>query len=203
MDKCIPLEALGTLETLSPDDPIRRHADACPRCSAAVTAYREFLRADAPRGANVGDADRRLARFIGERVEGVETPRPSRVRLPNLRWAVAAAVMVVGAALIAKQMDRSDGVVLRGEPRAELSVLAPRTLADGSVELGWNALNDADQYQVVLLRGDLIEVARMVPTTELRATVNRASLPDDVVRWQVVALREGAIIVESTPQELP
>ena len=203
MDKCIPIEALGTLETLSPDDPMRRHADVCPRCNAAMTAYREFLRAEAPRGANVADADRHLARFIGERVEGVEVAPPARFRWPNLRWAVAAAVVVVGASLIAKQMDRGDGVVLRGEPRVELTVLAPRTLADGSVELGWNAVKDADQYQVVLLAGDLSEVARMVPTTELRASVNRSALPHDAVRWQVVAFREGAVIVESTPQELP
>jgi len=133
----------------------------------------------------------------------VEVAPPARFRLPYLRWAVVAAVVVMGAALIAKQMDRGDGVVLRGEPRVELSVLAPRTLADGSVELGWNAVKDADQDQVVLLRGDLSEVARLVPTTELRATMNRSALPQDAVRWQVAALREGAVIVESTPQELP
>ncbi len=203
MDKCIPIEALGTLETLSPDDPMRRHADVCPRCSAAMTAYREFLRAEAPRGARVADADRHLARFIGERVEGVEVAPPVRFRWPNLRWAVAAAVVVVGATLIAKQMDRGDGVVLRGEPRVELSVLEARTLANGSIELGWNAVPDADQYQVVLLRNNLTEVARMVATTELRATLDRSSLPSDAVRWQVAAFREGAVIIESTPQELP
>ena len=204
MDRCIPLEALGTLEALSPDDPIRRHAEACPRCSAALAAYREFVRADSPRGADVADADRRLASFISERVEGVEKLHRARFRLATpFRWAVAAAVMVAGAAIIAKQMDSSDRVVLRGEPRVELSVLAPRTLADGAVEFGWSAVPDADQYQVVLLRKDLTEVARMVPTTELRATLDRSSLPSDAVRWQVSALREGAIIVESTPQELP
>lgn len=203
MDRCIPLEALGTLEALSPDDPIRRHSDACPRCSAALAAYREFLRADSPCGADVTDADRRLAAFINERVEGVEKSRRAPFRIPTFRWAVAAAVIVVGATIIAKQMDSSDRVVLRGEPRVELSVLAPRTLADGAVEFGWNAVPDADQYQVVLLRKDLTEVARMVPTTELRATLDRSSLPSDAVRWQVCALREGAIIVESTPQELP
>jgi hypothetical protein len=203
MDRCIPLEALGTLEALSPDDPIRRHAHTCPRCSAALTAYREFLRAGSPRGADVADADRRLASFISERVEGVEKLHRARFRMPTFRWAVAAAVIVVGATIIAKQMDSSHRVVLRGEPRVELRVLAPRTLADGAVEFGWSAVPDADQYQVVLLRKDLTEVARMVPTTELRATLDLSSLPSDAVRWQVSALREGAIIVESTPQELP
>jgi hypothetical protein len=203
MDKCIPIEALGALEALSPDDPIRRHADQCPRCSAALTAYREFLRAEAPRDADVNDADRRLASFISERIEGVEKVHHARFRVSPLRWAVAAAVMVAGAAIIARQMDSPDAVVLRGDPRVELSVLTPRTLANGSIELGWNAVPDADQYQVVLLRKDLTEVARMVATTELRATLDRSSLPSDAVRWQVAALREGAIIVESTPQELP
>lgn len=203
MDRCIRLEALGTLDALSPDDPIRRHADACPRCSAALAAYSEFLRADSPRGADVADADRRLASFIAERIEGVEKVHHAHFRVSPFRWAVAAAVMVAGAALIAKQMDSSDRVVLRGEPRVELNVLEPRTLGDGSIEFSWNSVPDADQYQVVLLRKDLTEVARMVATTDLRATLDRSSLPSDAVRWQVAALREGAIIVESTPQELP
>ncbi|HEU4929692.1 MAG TPA: hypothetical protein VFU38_07660 [Candidatus Krumholzibacteria bacterium] len=203
MDRCIPIEALGTLDALSPDDPVRRHAEACPRCSAALAAYREFLRADSPRGANIADADRRLARFINDRVEGVEKVHHGRFRLPTFRWAVAVAAVIVGATVIAKQMDRSDRVVLRGEERVDLSARAPRTLADGSVEFGWNAVPDADAYQVVLLREDLTEVARMVATTELAATLSRSSIPSDAVRWQVVALREGAIIVESTPQELP
>ncbi len=203
MDNCIPMEALGTLEALSPDDPIRRHAGACPRCSAALAAYRQFVIADAPRGADVDDADRRLASFIGERIEGVEKVHHTRFRVSPFRWAVAAAVIIAGAAIIVKQMDSSDRVVLRGEPRLELNVLAPRVLADGSVELGWSAVPDADQYQVILLRKDLTEVARMVPTTELRATLDRSSLPSDAVRWQVSARREGASIVESTPQELP
>ena len=82
-------------------------------------------------------------------------------------------------------------------------MLEARTLANGSIELGWNAVPDADQYQVVLLRNDLTEVARMVATTELRATLDRSSLPSDAVRWQVAAFREGAVIIESTPQELP
>jgi len=203
MDKCIPIEALGSLDALSPDDPIRRHAVACPRCSAAVVAYREFLRADSPRGADVADADRRLASFINERIEGVEKVHRAPFRFPTFRWAVAAAVMVAGAALIAKQMDSSDRVVLRGDERVALSVQARRTLADGSVEFSWNAVPDADAYQVVLLREDLTEVARMVATTDLGATLDRSSIPSEAVRWQVTALREGAIIVESTPQELP
>jgi len=203
MDKCIPIEALGTLEALSPDDRIRLHADACPRCSAALAAYREFVLADAPRHADVSDADRRLASFISEQIEGVEKGHHARVRVSPFRWALAAAVVVAGAAIIAKQMDSPDGVVLRGEPRVELSVLEARTLANGSIELGWNAVPDADQYQVVLLRNDLTEVARMVATTELRATLDRSSLPSDAVRWQVAAFREGAVIIESTPQELP
>ena len=203
MDRCIPMEALGTLDALSPDDPMRRHAETCPRCSAAMTAYREFLRAESPRGADVHDADRRLARFITERVEGVAQTQSARFRWPVMRWAVAAAVVVVGATIVAKQMDRSDGTVLRGDERVELSTLAPRTLADGSVELSWDAVPDADRYQVTLLRKDLTEVARMVATTELRATLDRASLPSEAVSWQVSAFREGAVIVESAPQALP
>ncbi len=205
MDRCIPMEALGTLDDLGADDPIRRHVNECARCGTALAAYHEFLRADSPRGADVADADRRLASFISERIEGVEkaSVRTPRFHFPTFRWAVPVAVVVVGAVIIARQMDSSDRVVLRGDERVELSVQAPRTLADGSVEFSWSAVPDADAYQVILLRDDLTEVARMVPTHELRATLDRSGFPPDAARWQVAAFREGAIMVESTPQDLP
>ena len=64
MHGCIPMEALGTLEALGPEDPRRLHVEHCARCSAMLAAYREFVRANTPQTANTRDADIRLARRI-------------------------------------------------------------------------------------------------------------------------------------------
>ena len=59
MDDCIPMEALGTLD--ASDESQRRHLERCARCSAMVVAYREFMRAEAPKAARVREADAREA----------------------------------------------------------------------------------------------------------------------------------------------
>ncbi|HXV15095.1 MAG TPA: hypothetical protein VEC56_12885 [Candidatus Krumholzibacteria bacterium] len=210
MDACIPMEALGTLDTLGPDDPRRRHVERCARCSAMLVAYREFLRADAPRNAHVGDADTRLAAFIKERIEGIEAtagaPRKPRGRwfeMPSFRFAAAAAVMVVIAGVVAQQMRGPDEPVVRGETRTVVTLDAPRVLADGAIALSWTSVPDADSYQVVLLRDDLSEIVRTPATHEQSLTLDRGSLPSDATRWQVAAFREGAVAAESTPEALP
>ncbi len=207
--ECIPMEALGTLETLGPDDPARRHADTCPRCGAMVFAYREFVRAEAPTGANVRDADARLAAFIAERVDGIATTGASRrphrrwFEMPTFRFVAAAAVMVVVAGVVAKRMQSPEQAVLRGDPRVILTLEAPRTLGDGSIELRWSAIANADAYQVVLLREDLTEVARMLASGERELTLTRDAIPAGATHWQVTALREGGVLTESAPEALP
>ncbi len=209
MDGCIPMEALGTLDALGPDDPMRRHVEQCPRCSAMRVAYREFVRADAPKSAHVRDADARLAAFIAERVEGVEVSgAPHRARgrwfeMPTFRFAAAAAVMIVLAGAVAKWMQAPDQDVLRGGPRIVLTLETPQALSDGTLALRWTSVPDADAYQVVLLRDDLSEVARMPATDQREFTLDRSTLPADATHWQVTALREGAVATESSPEALP
>ncbi len=210
MDACIPMEALGTLDALGPDDPRRRHTEQCARCSAMLVAYREFLRADAPRHAQVGEADARLAAFIKERIEGVEAtagaPRKPRGRwfeMPTFRFGAAAAVMVVIAGVVVQQRQGSDEPVVRGDARTVVTLGAARVLSDGAVALSWTSVPDADSYQVVLLRDDLSEVMRLPATGEESALIDRGSLPADATRWQVAAFREGAVAAESTPEALP
>jgi hypothetical protein len=203
------MEALGTLDALGPDDPMRRHAEQCARCSAMWTAYREFVRADAPKSAHIRDADARLAAFIAEKVEGVEAsgaPRRARGRwfeMPTFRFAAAAAVMVVLAGAVAKWMQSPEQDALRGDPRIMLTLEAPRALSDGSLELRWTSVPDADAYQVVLLREDLSEVVRMPATDQREFTLDRSAIPAGATHWQVTALREGAVATESTPAALP
>jgi hypothetical protein len=203
------MEALGTLDALGPDDPKRRHVELCARCSAMQVAYREFIRADAPANADIRDADARLAAFIKERVERAEVagaPRRSRGRwfeMPTFRLAAAAAVMVVVAVTVTKQVQKPESTVVRGDPRIVLTLEAPRVSSDGSVELRWNSVPNADAYQVVLLRDDLSEILRIPVTGYDHMTLDRSALPADATQWQVTALREGAVAAESTPEAFP
>jgi hypothetical protein len=211
MDGCIPMEALGTLDALGPEDATRRHAETCARCSAMWVAYREFLRADTPRNARGDDADTRLAAFIKQRVEGVEIaggPRRARGRwfeIPMMRFAAAAAVLLVAAVAVTQWLpgsSDSEETALRGDPRIVVTLETPRALADGTVELKWTSVPDADAYQVVLLREDLTEIVRMPATGEHVITLDPSGIPADATRWQVTALREGAVAAESTPARL-
>ncbi len=210
MDGCIPMEALGTLDTLGADDPARRHLERCARCSAMLVAYREFVRAEAPARASVHDADARLAAFIAQHVdaravEGSGASRRPRGRwfeMPSFRFAAAAVVVLVAAIAITRWLPSSNETVLRGDPRVVLTLEAPRVLSDGSLELEWMSVPDADAYQIVLLRDDLSEVVRIPAGGEHRMIIERAAVPADATHWQVAALREGAVVTESTPELL-
>jgi hypothetical protein len=81
MNECIPVDQLGRLHQMSEDDPRRRHAAQCPRCSSLLFAYEEFVRADLRAEANVAGAEARLARFIAEHVE--ETPQERSPGTPS------------------------------------------------------------------------------------------------------------------------
>lgn len=212
MDGCIPMEALGTLDALGPEDPRRRHAETCARCDALWVAYREFVRADVPRKGRIDDADTRLAAFIKQRIEGVEMAGGSRrvrgrwFEMPTWRFAAAAAVLVVAAVAVTQWLPGSRGYedpAVRGGPRIVVTLDAPRALADGTVELKWTSVPDADSYQVILLREDLTEVVRMPATGEYAITLDPSALPAGATRWQVTALREGAVAAESAPERLP
>lgn len=210
MDECIPLEVLGTLGTLDAEDPRRLHIERCARCSAMLVAYREFVRADSPERAHVRDADKRLAAFIAERVEGVETgvgaprrPRGRWFQLPTFRFiATTAALLFIAVAVTQFLPGSREGVVLRGGPHAGFSLEAPRVLDDGAIELGWAPVANADMYQVTILGTDLSEVFRMPATSETRVTLDTRTLSAEATRWQVTALREGGVVAESTPAAL-
>src|SRR5262249_55667253 len=159
MKECIPVDQLGTLKQLSDDDPRHRHAASCPRCSSLLFAYEEFVRADAVDGANPVTAEMQLSRFIATNVEqkqperGSGTPRPSRGRWFDFSIlgvaAVAAAVILV--AVFLWQPWETKSIVYRGEQKVQFSGLAATRAADGSVDVRWGAVTNADAYRVTIL----------------------------------------------------
>jgi len=214
MNECIPVEQLGALKQLSEDDPKRRHAAACPRCSSLLFAYEEFVRADQRAnqraGANVAEAEARLARFISEHVEAAPQerisgmPRPQRGRWFDVSFlrmvTVAAAVLIAAVALVRWQPWESKSIVYRGEPSLQFGGLAAARAADGNVDLRWNAVTNADAYRVTILGADLSEVTRLDPAPSLTARLVPGA---NAYYWQVTALQEGAEILTSEPQRLP
>jgi hypothetical protein len=208
MNECIPVEQLGTLEQLREDDPKRRHAATCPRCSSLLFAYEEFVRADTVEAADPVAAEMQLERFIADHVEAAPpqrvsgSPRPGRGRwfeFSMLRVAaIAAAVILAGVFLW--QPWETKPIVYRGEPSAQFSGLAATRAADGNIDVQWNAVKGADTYRVTILGEDLAEIMQMDPTSKLSA---RFTAGTSAYYWQVTALQEGAEIFTSDPQRLP
>lgn len=207
MNECIPVDQLGTLKQLNADDPRRRHAASCPRCSSLLFAYEEFTRANERADANVLEAEMHLARFIAKQVEETPPVRSSGAPRRGGRWfdfsmlrlaAIAATVMLV--AVVVWHPWQSKEIVYRGEASARFTGLSAAKDAEGRVAMHWNAVKNADSYRVTILAQDLGEVTRLAPVTDLGAQVAPGS---NAYYWQVTALLEGAEILTSDPQRLP
>jgi hypothetical protein len=215
MNECIPVERLGTLESLPAADPMRRHAAVCPRCNALVFAYGEFVRAGLADGADARSAEARLDAFIATHVErrpaGAGATRQRRgLGAPRVRLqqAVAAAAAIAMIAIVVHRWHSglSDGVVLRGSPAAVLSVEPAVREADGHVRLTWRARGGADAYTVSVLAADLSVIQRLGPTRDLTMDVDPGALPPGASHAAflvVSALREGDVVAESAPLALP
>lgn len=213
---CIPVEALGTLDALPADHPMRRHAATCPRCSSLLFAYAEFARAEDVEGADPADAERRLDAFIEREVERgragaapvTGAPKPGRGRwfdVPVFRFAAVTAAIVLAAVVVWQwQPWGRDEIVYRsgaGGAAGAIAVETPRVLEDGALELAWSEVPGADAYEVALLGPDLAELA-LFPVrgaTSLRVDATRAA---GAAYWQVGALREGGVIANSAPEPL-
>jgi hypothetical protein len=214
MNECIPVEQLGALKQLPADDPRRRHAASCPRCSSLLFAYQEFIGAGVVEEANPTAADLHLARFIETHVESAPpervsgAPRPGRGRwfdFTFMRVAVAAAAVVLVAVVFVRwQPWESKPIVYRGESAAQFTGLGAKAAADGVVDLRWDAVKGADAYRVTVLARDLSEITRLAPASGLAARFDaRSSTSPAPYYWQVTALSEGAEILTSDPQRLP
>ncbi len=212
MNECIPVDELGTLDQLSADDPRRRHAQACPRCSSLLFAYEEFARANERAGARVTDADAQLARFIAEQVDGTPprrvagAPRPARGCWFDFSIARATAVAAVAilVAVCLWQPWQSKEIVYRGEASVHFTGLRATTAGDGAVDLYWDGVKNADAYRVTILEQDLEEITRLEAGNALSAHLDSGTSGTPApYYWQVTALADGAEIMTSDPQRLP
>lgn len=217
---CIPPEDLERVAALPPDDPLRRHVAACPRCSALLDTYALFVdpgaAADAP---HVAVADARLTAFLAREIGGAPAPaRPAPARGswlerrfgPALRPALAfgaIAIVVAGIALWPRAAGHAPSEALRGGPGVPAPVVREARLDATGLRVAWSAAPGADDYEVRVYSAELAELARMNANGDTVLTVSPPALTFRVVPGQpllvrVFALQGGAVLADSPPVPL-
>lgn len=206
---CVGVEQIGSILELAEQDPKRRHAESCPRCSALLASYQDFMKAEPGPGSNPQGASAHLQKVLREEIEGAQKTSPlTRNRFFILRpaWGALVLVLALGSfVLIRVGPDGPEQQVLRGGSTdgAPLSLSQPGFLDDGSVRFSWEPLEEADQYQVVLYESDLTELTRSEPAAETEVVLSPRQLggaaPGSALVWRVIALQGGDEIDRSAP----
>jgi hypothetical protein len=210
---CLDVDRIAEVGAVPEGHPLREHVANCPRCQSLWLSYQSFMKADLGGAARAGEARATLEESIRRRAAAsgrawppvslsARRPRWSGWLRPALVTAVAAALT-----LTAITLWRGDGEqpVLRGVEDARWLLAAPRPL-DGRIEFEWQAVEDADAYELVLYDDALNEVYRSGTVTATTATVLREALPGVAdgasLTWRVLALRAGDVISTSPPSSL-
>lgn len=222
-DRCFGPEDLDDLLALADDDPRRRHLDGCPACRSLLASYRKYLDpGDLPSDARKDEAELALLSFIDERILGEEPAVDSgehasfslRRLLDSLRGPALAPALILIVALAvvtilwstrdAMRPERRSGIVrdLPMEENASGALNPVAELREGTVELAWQAVEDADGYRIQILSVDLSTVREIDAGDALVASLEPAG--DGEPRfWRVIALKHGSEIARSTLISLP
>lgn len=195
----------------------RRHLEKCAECRVTLDQYRSFLSRDTvPAGADRQDAHSRLGAFLAREVEGrpVAMPGPAAGSSPQRvlrRWSpvLIAACLVCLAVLVNydgnDQQGRPSGIVRDGAEN-ESVFTSDETATPEGFGLRWQALNEADSYQVVVLDAAMIEIERLTVDQSAEHRLDRADHPwlqtKGPFLWYVAALRDGDEIARSSVRTL-
>jgi hypothetical protein len=220
--RCPEMDELAGVTRRPETDPLRVHADGCPRCRAQLALYRRFLEPGvAPEGADLGDARHRMRGALeGAGAIHPASPRPGRGNSAFLRardlflrpaWKPALGVAGLAAVLLLAWRGVGDLVpggardpVLRDRvttPGTAPVLAEPRRNADGSVTFRWSLSAGADAYEVILFGTDLEEKTRFAVGADLSFTLDpaRAALLGTAPFCAVSALKGGDEIGRSAP----
>ena len=208
---CIDVEDIGAVLALPPDDPVRLHVEACPRCKSLVASYRSFVDGKSTEGADLervrGMLDARI-RADASRWKPAKEPARANWWQALLRPAplIAAGLIVIAAAVFwSKSREPETSSLRESTPQVESFALEPAKIAaDGSLELNWSPMSGADQYQVRLYGPDFSEIFRSANTATTSLSINpdrfAAKLPPTLdLTWRVYALSQGDVIATSPP----
>ena len=180
-DRCLNLEEIALAAEADAGDDLRRHLDRCGRCQALAASLDLFRRdGELPAGADpadLADADDRLADFLEREVAAPAAPaapvkldfqrtRRSRKSTGPLLWAAAAVLaFAVGIPVLIQQGPAPEEKIRlradQGASRSTWEVFEPARLDDGTVRVGWAALESVTRYEIVLLDGRQTEAGRI------------------------------------------
>lgn len=218
---CPDLMELAGAEGLPSSHPLSLHLRECGRCRASLKALNTFL-SEADEGEvptdELSDADDRLAAFLDRGLAVSESPAVAdsagvRFFLSRHRsWLAAAAVIVVAVGVWlagprSMMPDIRDGDELRGDtarPAGSMATVSVLEDQSGNLLVRWEAVEGAQDYQVILWTDALVEIVRLAPGPETSRHVSLASAggPPPVF-LSVIALQGGREIHRSELVPLP
>lgn len=213
---CLAPDRIAEAAGLPPDHPVSKHVRDCPRCSALLLEYHDFVAAtDVPEGADVEDAAKRLSAGIAGLVRPHESAVPRSVRAASFgsrlaawwagpaRWPAlaTAALALVAAGWWAMRAPDPEQDHWRGG--AGGATLEWRAVAVGNeaLVLHWTSVPEASLYGVTLLGPALEPRAELPLTTDTTALLERAqwpaSAPGETLYVRVDAMRDGSVLAMS------
>lgn len=213
---CLSPDRIAEAAGLPPDHPVSRHVRDCPRCSALLLEYHDFVAAThVPEGADVDDATRRLSAGIARLVRPRETAAPRTARASSFgsrlaawwtgpaRWPAlaTAAVAVVAVGWWTMRTSPPDEGAWRGGE--QVPTLEWRAVASGdeALALQWSSVPGASLYGVTLLGPSLEPRAELPLTADTTALLERAqwpaSAPGETLYVRVDAMRDGSVLAMS------
>ncbi len=213
---CLAADRLHELPSLPPEHPMMQHVRQCPRCSAMLLEYNDFLAAtDVPAGADLVAAEHRLkgavAEILAPEADARTHPRATEslgkrlatwwagpARAPALAFATLA---VVAAGVWSVRSPAPDPDALRGgvhHPSLEWRAVA---IGSEALALHWSSEPTATLYAVTIL-GPALETRFELPLTAgTSATLARSAWPafatGETLFVRVEALRDGDVLSTS------
>jgi len=129
-------------------------------------------------------------------------PSVFHFRSPYVRASLALAACLLLFFSLSDIWNRPDGdtILLRSDdptqPKEDLALDEPKYLSNGSVELSWQPILEADSYIVVILNAELDEVARQPAVSSSPLLLDISHLEDLLgepgnYAWYVIALKNG------------
>jgi hypothetical protein len=180
MSSCLRREELAALAAVPPGDSRRSHVDACPRCSARLLSYQQFLAPEAlPSSARAAQSSAVLEEVLRKEILGRAAPgavaqehrdgvrRWGRLRAllwrPILRpvWAVAVIAVITGVAFQVRPWDRHPDHLRGASPVAPPTIQAESRITPEGILLSWVRPPGTTRSLVVLRSADLSELARV------------------------------------------
>ena len=212
---CPNVDDLPILLDLEVDDPTRRDAESCPRCSAILEAHEAFIRAEPQPGSNPEEAMRTISfalrealtptAVVPEPAEEEEKPSFSFRWLLQPRFAMAAAAVTVLVVSTVWFSTTRDGVPIERsvKPSGAITVESAAIADDGSLAVHWTAHPRAHEYQVAIYDASLETIAALQPVTGTQLSIPPEYLPPlsaGLVYVRVRVLRDGDVVDISPPR---